>query len=329
MQELIKTSLTDTPSSSQESSVHSKALRPECFSEYIGQCKIVNNLKVYIEAAKQRNVSVDHILLYGPAGLGKTTLAQIIANEMGASLRITSAPAIEKAGELASVLCKLQEHDVLFIDEIHRLPKVVEEFLYSAMEDRVVDIMVGQGEQSRSIRLDLPEFTLIGATTRAGMLSAPLRDRFGIVERLEYYSCEELAEIIKRSASLLQVGISDEASLHLAGCSRGTPRVANNYLKRCRDFATVEQSDFIDERIILSCMENLGVSKEGYDELDQKIIRVLEESSKPVGLSTLASIVGEDAGTIENVVEPYLIYSGVLLKTPKGRMLAAKLSNTA
>lgn len=321
MQQIIRTSLGVSPGMKSEVEP-AKAIRPESFSDYIGQTKIVNNLKVYIEAAKQRNTCIDHVLLYGPAGLGKTTLAQIIAHEMGSNLKVTSAPAIEKTGELASILCKLEEKDVLFIDEIHRLSKVVEEFLYSAMEDRVVDIVVGQGEQSRSIRLELPEFTLVGATTRAGMLSAPLRDRFGIIERLEYYSAEELSQIIQRSSAVLGVEISKEASLLLAGCSRGTPRIANNYLKRCRDFSMVNGDGFIDEGIVLSCMESLGVSREGFDELDRKLIQILEDAARPVGLSTLSSMMGEDVGTIENVVEPFLIYSGVLIKTPKGRMLA-------
>lgn len=300
------------------------SLRPDTFSGYIGQKKIVENLKIYIASAKQRKSCLDHILLYGPAGLGKTTLSQIIANEMGSNIKITSAPAIEKSGELASILCKLEDNDVLFIDEIHRLPKVVEEFLYSAMEDRRIDLVVGQGELSRSISMELPQFTLIGATTRAGMLSAPLRDRFGIVERLEYYSPDELSLIIKRSAKLLHVEISDKASLYLARCSRGTPRIANNYLKRCRDFATVAGSAIIDEGIILSCMNNLGVSKDGYNELDQRILEILRKMDKPVGISTLSSMVGEDVGTLENVVEPFLIYTGVLLKTPRGRILASK-----
>lgn len=327
MKKTIQTSL-DTPMINTEVSKDVpkiSALRPESFSEYIGQPKIVENLKVYIESAKQRETCLDHILLYGPAGLGKTTLAQIIANEMGASFKVTSAPAIEKSGELASILCKLQSNDVLFVDEIHRLPKPVEEFLYSAMEDHVVDILVGQGEQTKSVRLDLPNFTLVGATTRAGMLSAPLRDRFGIIERLEYYSPEELSKIITRSAELLGVSIEKSAALTLAKCSRGTPRIANNYLKRCRDFATVDGKESIDKGMILSCMKCLGVSKEGYNDLDQRILDILEKSEKPIGISTLSSMVGEDSDTIENVVEPFLIYSRVLLKTPRGRILSSKL----
>lgn len=303
----------------------SSPLRPGKFSEYIGQTKVVENLKVYIESAKQRGDCLDHVLLYGPAGLGKTTLSQIVACEMGANITVTSAPAIEKSGELAAILCKLEDNDVLFIDEIHRLSKPVEEFLYSAMEDRRVDLVVGQGEQSRNISIDLPKFTLIGATTRAGMLSAPLRDRFGIVERLEYYTPDELSLIIKRSSRLLDIDISDEAALTLANCSRGTPRIANNYLKRCRDFATVSGVEIIDETIILSCMRSLGITKDGYNELDQRILKILESADKPIGISTLSSMVGEDAGTLENVVEPFLIYSGVLLKTPRGRILSSKM----
>lgn len=324
---MINTSLNATVinTSVVSAAAETSSLRPDTFSEYIGQKKVIENLKVYIASAKQRESCLDHILLYGPAGLGKTTLSQIIANEMGSNIKITSAPAIEKSGELASILCKLENNDVLFIDEIHRLPKVVEEFLYSAMEDRRIDLVVGQGELSRSISMELPQFTLIGATTRAGMLSAPLRDRFGIVERLEYYSPDELSLIIKRSAKLLNMAISDAAALYLARCSRGTPRIANNYLKRCRDFATVAENTIIDEGIILSCMNNLGVSKDGYNELDQRVLGVLEKIDKPVGISTLASMVGEDVGTLENVVEPFLIYTGVLLKTPRGRILASKV----
>lgn len=323
MEALIKTSLDDGIDSGEDLSALS--LRPKQFSDYIGQSKIVNNLKVYIESAKQRNECLDHVLLYGPAGLGKTTLSQIIANEMGANIKITSAPAIEKSGELAAILCHLSDNDVLFIDEIHRLPKPVEEFLYSAMEDRRVDLVIGQGEQSRSISMDLPKFTLVGATTRAGMLSAPLRDRFGIVERLDFYSPDELSLIIKRSASLLSIEITDEAALSLAKCSRGTPRIANTYLKRCRDFSTVAGDKIIDERIIVSCMNSLGVSEDGYSELDQRILEILSKSDKPIGVSTLSSMVGEDVGTIENVVEPFLIYAGVLQKTPRGRILVEKL----
>lgn len=298
-------------------------LRPTMLMDYIGQEKAKQNLKVFIEAAKNRKEALDHVLLYGPPGLGKTTMASIIANEMGSHLKITSGPAIEKPGELAAILNNLNENDVLFIDEIHRLNRQVEEVLYPAMEDFAIDIMIGKGQAARSIRLDLPHFTLVGATTRAGMLTAPLRDRFGVVNRLEFYSNEELAEIVKRSAKVLDIGIDDEGAIEIARRSRGTPRLANRLLKRVRDFAEVSYDGEITGEVAKNALDKLEVDSFGLDQIDRNILLTIIEkfSGKPVGLDTLAAAIGEDPGTIEDVYEPYLIRNGLLARTPKGRVV--------
>lgn len=302
------------------------SLRPQNLNEYIGQEKAKQNLKIYIEAAKQRGDVLDHVLFYGPPGLGKTTLAGIIANEMGVNLKITSGPAIEKPGEIAAILNSLQEGDVLFIDEIHRLNRQVEEVLYPAMEDYAIDIMIGKGPTARSIRLDLPKFTLVGATTRAGMLTAPLRDRFGIVMRLEYYTQEELSEIITRSAGVLNVEIESAGALELARRSRGTPRLANRFLKRVRDVAQIKNSGSITEEIAKEALDLLDVDKLGLDHVDRNLLMTIihKFAGGPVGLDTLASAIGEDTGTIEDVYEPYLIQNGLINRTPRGRVVTKR-----
>ena len=299
------------------------SLRPQRLDDYIGQKKIKDSLKVYISAAKKRNESLDHVLFYGPPGLGKTTLASIIANEMGVNLKITSGPAIEKPGELAAILSGLQEGDVLFIDEIHRLNRQVEEVLYPAMEDFAIDIMIGKGATARSIRLDLPRFTLVGATTRAGMLTAPLRDRFGMVHRLEFYEPDELQDIIERSASVLDVEIDSEGSKEMARRSRGTPRLANRLLKRVRDFAQVKYDGVITREVAVDTLDILEVDKIGLDNIDRNILSTIIDkfAGGPVGLDTLAATLGEDAGTIEDVYEPYLLKNGLINRTPRGRMV--------
>lgn len=299
------------------------SLRPKYLDDYIGQEKVKNNLKVFIEAAKQRGESLDHVLLYGPPGLGKTTLASIVANEMKVNLKITSGPAIEKPGELAAILNNLSEHDVLFIDEIHRLNRQVEEVLYPAMEDFAIDVMIGKGAAARSIRLDLPHFTLIGATTRAGMLTAPLRDRFGVVNRLEFYTVPELTDILERSAYVLGIEIDTAGAVEIAKRSRGTPRLANRLLKRVRDFAEVEYQGGITYEIAQNALDRLEVDTLGLDETDRNLIWTMIEKfgGKPVGLETLAAAVGEDAGTIEDVYEPYLIKNGFINRTPRGRVV--------
>ncbi len=299
------------------------SLRPKYLDDYIGQEKVKNNLKVFIEAAKQRGESLDHVLLYGPPGLGKTTLASIVANEMKVNLKITSGPAIEKPGELAAILNNLSEHDVLFIDEIHRLNRQVEEVLYPAMEDFAIDVMIGKGAAARSIRLDLPHFTLIGATTRAGMLTAPLRDRFGVVNRLEFYTVPELTDILERSAYVLGIEIDTAGAVEIAKRSRGTPRLANRLLKRVRDFAEVEYQGGITYEIAQNALNRLEVDTLGLDETDRNLLWTMIEKfgGKPVGLETLAAAVGEDAGTIEDVYEPYLIKNGFINRTPRGRVV--------
>lgn len=297
-------------------------LRPQLLVDYIGQEKAKENLKVYIEAAKQRNDALDHVLFYGPPGLGKTTLAGIIANEMGVHLKVTSGPAIEKPGEMAAILNNLQEHDVLFVDEIHRLNRQVEEVLYPAMEDYAIDIMIGKGTSARSIRLELPKFTLVGATTRAGMLTAPLRDRFGVVHHLEYYTENELKTIIIRSAKVLGVEIDEEGAMEMARRSRGTPRLANRLLKRVGDFAQVRYDGKITKEVADFALNLLEVDRYGLDQIDRRILSTImvQFSGGPVGLDTLAAAIGEDSGTIEDVYEPYLIKNGFLVRTPRGRV---------
>lgn len=301
-------------------------LRPQLLNDYIGQAKAKEMLDVYIRAAKERGDALDHVLFYGPPGLGKTTLAGIIANEMGVNIKITSGPAIEKPGEMAAILNNLQEKDVLFVDEIHRLNRQVEEVLYPAMEDYAIDIMIGKGATARSIRLDLPKFTLVGATTRAGMLTAPLRDRFGVVNRMEYYTIEELTTIIKRSARVLDVKIDEEGALALARRSRGTPRLANRLLKRVRDFAQVKYEGDITKEVADYALDLLDVDKEGLDQTDRELLLTIIEkfAGGPVGLDTLSASVGEDAGTIEDVYEPYLLKNGFIQRTPKGRIVTDK-----
>ncbi len=297
-------------------------LRPDTLEDYIGQEKIKNNLKIFIEAAKTRGEALDHCLFYGPPGLGKTTLAGIIATEMGVNIKITSGPAIEKPGDMAAILNNLSEGDVLFVDEIHRLNRQVEEVLYPAMEDYAIDIMIGKGQTARSIRLGLPHFTLIGATTRAGLLTAPLRDRFGVVNRLEYYTVEELRKIIIRSAMVLGADIDTEGATELARRSRGTPRLANRMLKRVRDFAQVKFGGSITKQVAEYALDLLEVDREGLDKNDRNILFTIMEKygGGPVGLDTLAASLGEDAGTLEDVYEPYLIFNGFINRTPRGRM---------
>lgn len=301
-------------------------LRPQTLDEYIGQEKAKSNLKIYIEAARQRGDSLDHVLFYGPPGLGKTTLAGIIANEMHVNLKVTSGPAIEKPGEMAAILNGLQEGDILFVDEIHRLNRQVEEVLYPAMEDYAIDIMIGKGAAARSIRLDLPKFTLVGATTRAGLLTAPLRDRFGVVSHLEFYTEKELQTIILRSASVLKVPIEPGGALELAKRSRGTPRLANRLLKRVRDFAQVKYDGRITEEVASFALDLLEVDRYGLDQTDRMLLNTIIEKfhGGPVGLDTLSAAVGEDSGTIEEVYEPYLIKNGFLMRTPKGRMVTER-----
>ena len=298
-------------------------LRPQLLEDYIGQAKAKEMLKIYIEAAKARGEALDHLLFYGPPGLGKTTLAGIIANEMNVNMKITSGPAIEKPGEMAAILNNLQEGDVLFVDEIHRLNRQVEEVLYPAMEDYAIDIMIGKGASARSIRLDLPKFTLVGATTRAGMLTAPLRDRFGVVTRMEYYTVEELKMIILRSAKVLEVGIDENGAYAMARRSRGTPRLANRLLKRVRDFAQVKYDGYITEEVADYALDLLDVDKEGLDQTDRGILLAMigKFGGGPVGLETLAESIGEDPGTIEDVYEPYLLKNGFIQRTPRGRVV--------
>ena len=314
------------PAATRDDEAVEASIRPRRLDEYLGQQPVREQMDIYIQAAKGRGEALDHVLIFGPPGLGKTTLSHVIANELGVSLRVTSGPVIEKAGDLAALLTNLQPFDVLFIDEIHRLSPVVEEVLYPAMEDYQIDIMIGEGPAARSIKLDLPPFTLIGATTRAGLLTAPLRDRFGIVMRLEFYSPEELTKIVRRSARILEIDCVAEGAGEIARRSRGTPRIANRLLRRVRDFAQVRAEGRIDCEVANAAMKMLKVDPEGFDELDRRLLRTIVDSfdGGPVGVESLAAALSEERGTLEDVIEPYLIQQGYLIRTARGRMASAK-----
>ena len=309
-----------------ENEIESENIRPQSIDEYIGQSEVKENLKIFIKAAKMRGEPLDHTLLYGPPGLGKTTLANIIANELGSNIKTASGPAIEKTGDLAAVLSTLEQGDVLFIDEIHRIPRFVEEILYSAMEDFTIDIVVGTDSTSRSIKIDLPPFTLVGATTRAGDLTGPLRDRFGIVSKLNYYTIEELKNIVKRTSRVLDYEISDDAALEIARRSRGTPRIANRLFKRVRDYACVMENDVISYDVASYALDRLKVDREGLDETDYNLLKAIIErfNGGPVGIEAISSSIGEEQTTIEDVYEPYLLQNGFLKRTPRGRMVTEK-----
>ncbi|HRO63145.1 Holliday junction branch migration DNA helicase RuvB [Thermomonas sp.] len=314
------------PDATRDDAAVETSIRPRRLDEYLGQTPVREQMQIYIEAAKGRGEALDHVLIFGPPGLGKTTLSHVIANELGVSLRVTSGPVIEKAGDLAALLTNLQPHDVLFIDEIHRLSPLVEEILYPAMEDFQIDIMIGEGPAARSIKLDLPPFTLIGATTRAGLLTAPLRDRFGIVQRLEFYSPEELTRIVRRSAQILDIACDGEGAGELARRSRGTPRIANRLLRRVRDYAQVKGDGRIEAGVARAAMDMLKVDPEGFDELDRRMLGIIIDAfdGGPVGVESLAAALSEERGTLEDVIEPYLIQQGFLVRTARGRMATAK-----
>ena len=315
-----------TASSSMEEERQDRAIRPKCLEDYVGQEALCEQMDIFIKAATARNEALDHVLIFGPPGLGKTTLSNIIATEMGANIRQTSGPVLDKAGDLAALLTNLEAHDVLFIDEIHRLSPVVEEILYPAMEDYQIDIMIGEGPAARSIKLDLPPFTLVGATTRAGLLTSPLRDRFGIVQRLEFYSVEELSTIVLRSANVLDIKIEKDGANEIAKRSRGTPRIANRLLRRVRDYAEVKSDGVVSNEMSTKALAMLKIDDNGFDSLDRKLLLVMIENFEggPVGLDTLAAAISEERGTIEDVLEPYLLQQGFIMRTPRGRVVTQK-----